>query len=51
MAKYANVFAIGDIAATDPNRSSARNAGFIVAAKNIDLFLQDKNSKMIGKNK
>ena len=29
------VFAVGDVAATDPNRSSARNAGHAIAAANI----------------
>ena len=32
---YENVFAVGDIAATDPQRCSARNGGFQVAAHNI----------------
>jgi len=40
---YKNVFAIGDIAASDPNRSTARNAGFVIAAKNIDHFLQGRS--------
>lgn len=41
-----NIFAVGDIAATDPNRSSARNAGFQTVAKNIDLFLSGHENKM-----
>ncbi|MGC6472841.1 MAG: FAD-dependent oxidoreductase [Parvibaculales bacterium] len=40
------VFAIGDIAATDPHRSSARNAGFYQAARNIDAYLRGKPKKM-----
>jgi len=43
---YPNIFAIGDIAATDPHRSSARNAGFVLAAKNIDKFLSSRGHKM-----
>jgi apoptosis-inducing factor 2 len=31
-----NVYAIGDIAATDPLRCSARNAGFVTLARNIE---------------
>lgn len=34
-----NVFAVGDIAATDPNRCSARNKGFAIAAHNIAATL------------
>jgi len=41
-----NIFAIGDIAASDPNRSSARNMGAQKLAKNIDAFLSGKPYKM-----
>ncbi|MEM1308415.1 MAG: FAD-dependent oxidoreductase [Cyanobacteria bacterium P01_H01_bin.153] len=34
-----NVFAVGDIAASDPNRSSARNFGYDIVAHNIRTFL------------
>ena len=40
------VFAIGDIAATDPHRSSARNAGFYQAAKNVDAYLRGTPRRM-----
>ncbi|MGC6511830.1 MAG: NAD(P)/FAD-dependent oxidoreductase [Parvibaculales bacterium] len=40
------VFAIGDIAATDPHRSSARNAGFYQAARNVDAYLRGKPRRM-----
>lgn len=43
---YDGVFAIGDIAASDPLRSSARNAGFLTAAHNINQCLQKKPHKM-----
>lgn len=43
---YPNIFAIGDIAATDPNRSSARNAGFQVLARNIEHYLLGRPQKM-----
>lgn len=41
-----NVFSVGDIAATDPARSSARNAGFLIAAHNIRALLGGRESKM-----
>lgn len=41
-----NIFAVGDIAATDTNRSSARNAGFQTLAVNIDRYLSDRAGKM-----
>ena len=40
-----NVFCVGDIAATDPNRSSARNNGFEIAANNIEAHLKGKRLK------
>lgn len=41
-----SVFAIGDIAASDPLRSSARNAGFLIIAGNIRQYLQEEPRKM-----
>lgn len=41
-----NVFAIGDIAATDPHRSSARNEGYKLLAANIHKYLSAKPEKM-----
>lgn len=35
-----NVYAVGDIAATDPLRCSARNAGFVTLAHNIERELR-----------
>jgi len=43
---YNNIFAIGDIAASDPHRSSARNAGFQLVAKNIHHYLSGQESRM-----
>ena len=42
---FKDIFAVGDIAASDPNQSSARNFGCDIAAKNIDNFLRDKHHK------
>ena len=42
---YDNVFAVGDIAATDPNRSSARNWGYQVVAHNIRVYLKDRPAR------
>ena len=41
-----NVFAIGDIAATDPNRSSARNWGYRIAAHNVHALLAKQGAGM-----
>ena len=43
---YANVFTVGDIAATDPNRSSARNWGYRLVAHNVRAHLQGKETAM-----
>lgn len=43
---HPNIFAIGDIAATDPNRSSARNMGYQLLAKNIGAFISGRPQKM-----
>ena len=39
---YHNVFAIGDIAATDKHRSSARNFAYGILAHNVQAFLKGK---------
>lgn len=39
---YANVFAVGDIAASDPHRSSARNWGYFVVTHNVRAFLRGR---------
>ena len=36
------VFAVGDVAASDPNRSSARNWGFLVVAANVRALASGK---------
>jgi NADH dehydrogenase FAD-containing subunit len=41
-----NVFTVGDIAASDPNRSSARNWGYRIVAQNIQAYLADTPAKM-----
>src|SRR5690606_2743886 len=38
---YPNVFAVGDVAASDPNRSSARNWGYRVVVANVRAHLAD----------
>lgn len=43
---YPNVFAVGDVAATDPNRSSARNAGYDVVAHNVRCVLAGDEGRM-----
>lgn len=43
---FPNVFSVGDICASDPNRSSVRNDGYVIAAKNIDLYLKGKTLKL-----
>ena len=43
---YSNVFAVGDIAASDPNRSSARNWGYRLLGHNIRAHLEDRESDM-----
>lgn len=43
---YSNVFAVGDIANSDANRSSARNQGFALVAKNIDCYLSGNEEAM-----
>ncbi|MGB1581043.1 MAG: FAD-dependent oxidoreductase [Nevskiales bacterium] len=39
---FEHVFTVGDIAATDPNRCSARNKGFEIAAHNLKVCLDGR---------
>lgn len=41
-----NIFTVGDIAASDSNRSSARNWGYRIVAQNIQAYLADTPEKM-----
>ena len=43
---YSNVFAVGDIAASDPNRSSARNWGYRLVAHNIRATVEGREAAM-----
>ncbi|MBK6580310.1 MAG: FAD-dependent oxidoreductase [Sandaracinaceae bacterium] len=43
---FANVFTVGDVAATDPNRSSARNGGFLTVAHNIRCLFAGREARM-----
>lgn len=43
---HANVFAVGDIAASDANRSSARNWGYRLVAHNIRCHLRGDEASM-----
>lgn len=43
---YDNIFTVGDVTASDPHRSSARNWGFKLIARNVDAFLQGKPHKL-----
>jgi NADH dehydrogenase FAD-containing subunit len=43
---YDDVFAVGDIAASDPNRSSARNWGYRIVANNVRAALDGKPKRM-----
>lgn len=43
---YNNVFAVGDIAATDPHRSSARNWGYRLVAHNIRAMVNGNEASM-----
>ena len=46
VAGYDNVFTIGDIAKTDDNRSSARNAGHLILAHNVKAYLEGRSERM-----
>lgn len=41
-----NVFTVGDVAASDPNRSSARNSGFVTVAHNVRCVLGGRDAAM-----
>ena len=41
-----SIFAVGDIAASDPHRSSARNWGYRVVAHNLRAYLEGRGAKM-----
>ena len=43
---YPNVFAVGDVAASDPNRSSARNWGYRVVAHNVRAVLGGRSDRL-----
>ena len=43
---HENVFAVGDAAATDPNRSSARNGGAQLVAHNVRKLLQGRADEL-----
>jgi apoptosis-inducing factor 2 len=43
---YNNVFTVGDIAASDPNRSSARNWGYRLLGANIRAYLEGREDDM-----
>jgi NADH dehydrogenase FAD-containing subunit len=43
---FSNVFTVGDVAATDPNRSSARNSGFLTVAHNVRALLTGHEARM-----
>ena len=43
---YDNIFCVGDIANSDPNRSSARNGGYALVAHNITAFLNSRPGEM-----
>jgi len=43
---HPNVFAVGDVAASDPLRSSARNWGFRVVVANIKALLRERPDKL-----
>lgn len=46
---HTNVFAVGDIAQTDALRSSARNDGWMLVAKNISACLNGEEDTAMGK--
>lgn len=46
VAGFNNVFTVGDIAASDPNRSSARNWGYRLLGHNIRAYLEGRETDM-----
>ena len=43
---FPNVFAVGDVAASDPRRSSARNGGGLLVAHNVRRLLAGEEARM-----
>jgi NADH dehydrogenase FAD-containing subunit len=43
---HANVWAVGDVAATDPARSSARNWGFLVLTRNLRATVAGRTERL-----
>ena len=43
---HPNVLAVGDVAATDPNRSSARNFGYRVVVANLRRLMSGRNRRL-----
>lgn len=43
---FANVFAVGDVAASDPNRSSARNMGYATVIHNVRCVLSGNEGRL-----
>lgn len=43
---FRNVFAVGDVAASDPNRSSARNAGYSTVIHNVRRHLAGDDARL-----
>ena len=41
-----DVFAVGDVAASDPHRSSARNWGYLLVAHNVKAHLAGRDAKL-----
>lgn len=43
---HPGVFAVGDVAASDPNRSSARNWGYLIVAHNVKAYVRGRGGRM-----
>lgn len=43
---HPGTFAVGDVAASDPNRSTARNSGFLTVAHNVTCLLDGRPERM-----
>ena len=46
MPEHPNVFAVGDVAASDPLRSSARNWGFRIVVTNVKELIRNRSTKL-----
>ena len=46
MPEHPNVFAVGDVAASDPLRSSARNWGFRIVVTNVKELVRNRPTKL-----